>query len=94
MQPTEVSQADRASEVEPAIRPTAAWRITSVEVLSDARLRVRFVDGTTGEVEMQGFLHGPEVVGTVAGDDTVLIVARAKRSARQVAERIESLRPA
>ena len=39
--------------------------MTSVEVLPVARLRVRFVDGTAGEVEMQGFLQGPEVVGTV-----------------------------
>jgi hypothetical protein len=48
-----------------AVRPTAAWRVTSVEVLPDARLRVRFIDGTMGEVDMQGFLKGPEVAGTV-----------------------------
>jgi len=65
MQPTEASQTDRAAEVEPAVRPTAAWRVTSVEALPDARLRVRFVDGTTGEVDMLGFLQGTEVVGTV-----------------------------
>ncbi len=45
--------------------PMAAWRVTSVEVLPDARLRVRFIDGTTGEVDMQGFLKGQEVAGTV-----------------------------
>jgi hypothetical protein len=28
-------------------------------------LRVRFVDGTTGDVGMQEFLRGPEVAGTV-----------------------------
>ena len=43
----------------------AAWRVISAEVLPEARLRVRFVDGTVGEVEMQGFLQRPEVVGTV-----------------------------
>ena len=43
----------------------AAWRVMSAEVLPEARLRVRFVDGTAGEVEMQGFLQRPEVVGTV-----------------------------
>ena len=43
----------------------AAWRVTSIEVLPDARLRVSFVDGTAGEVEMQAFLQGPDVVGTV-----------------------------
>jgi len=65
MQPTEASQADRASEVVPAVRLTAAWRVTSVEVLPNAHLGVRFVDGTTGEVDMQRFLQRPEVVGTV-----------------------------
>ena len=65
MQPTDASEADRASEVVPAVRPTAAWRVTSVEVRPDARLRVRFVDGTAGDVEMRRFLQGGEVVGTV-----------------------------
>ena len=65
MQPTEASPADRASEVEPAIRPKAAWRVISVEVLPTARLRVQFVDGTRGDVEMLRFLQGSEVVGTV-----------------------------
>ena len=41
------------------------WRVTSVEVLPQARLRVCFADGTTGEVAMQQFLDGREVVGTV-----------------------------
>jgi uncharacterized protein DUF2442 len=65
MQPTDASQADRASEVVPAVRPAAPWRVTSVEVLPEARLGVRFVDGTAGEVQMQAFLAAPEVVGTV-----------------------------
>jgi len=65
MQSAKASQADRATEVVPAVRPTAAWRVTFVEVLPDARLRVRFIDGTTGEVDMQEFLQGLEVVGTV-----------------------------
>lgn len=65
MQPTDASQADRTAEVVPAVRPTAPWRVTSVEVLPEARLRVCFVDGTTGDVDMQRFLQGPEVVGTV-----------------------------
>src|SRR5438552_14703226 len=46
MQPTETSQAGRASEVAPPVRPAAPWRVTSVEVLPEARLRVRFIDGT------------------------------------------------
>ena len=65
MQPAEASQADRASDVVPTVRLTAAWRVASVEVLPQARLRVSFVDGTVGQVEMQAFLQGSEVVGTV-----------------------------
>jgi Protein of unknown function (DUF2442) len=49
----------------PRIHPVAHWRVASVEVLPDARLRVRFVDATTGDVEMQGFLQRADVVGTV-----------------------------
>jgi hypothetical protein len=78
MQPTEASEAHRASDVEPSVRPTAAWRVTSIEVLPGARLRVRFVDGTIGEVDMRRFLLGPEVVGTVfeaLRDPTVLAQA-------------------
>jgi hypothetical protein len=33
--------------------------VTAVTVLSDARLRVTFVDGTSGEVEMAAFLRNP-----------------------------------
>lgn len=55
----------RASEVAAAVRPKVAWRVTSVEVLPQARLRVCFADGTNGEVAMQRFLEGREAVGTV-----------------------------
>ena len=65
MQPTGIPQTDRASEVTAGVRPKVAWRVTSVEVLPQARLRVCFADGTTGEVAMQQFLEGREVVGTV-----------------------------
>jgi hypothetical protein len=46
------------------IRPKSAWRVTSVEVLPNARLRLGFVDGTTGEVDMRAFLEGSKIVGT------------------------------
>jgi len=36
-----------------------------VAVLPDARLRVTFVDGTAGEVDMRAFLSNPKVDGTV-----------------------------
>ncbi len=53
------------ADVAPPARPAAPWRVTSVEVLPGARLRVRFIDGTAGEVHMQAFLQEPATAGTV-----------------------------
>jgi hypothetical protein len=36
-----------------------------VTALSDTRLRVTFVDGTAGEVDMRAFLSSPKVRSTV-----------------------------
>lgn len=65
MQPTENPETNRTPEVEPAIRHTVPWRVSSVAVLPDARLRVSFVDGSAGEVDMHAFLRDPKVNGTV-----------------------------
>ena len=61
MQPTESPESNRAPEVEPATRHIVPWRVTSVAVLPDSRLRVTFVDGTTGEVHMRSFLSNPKI---------------------------------
>ena len=65
MQPTENPQANRAPEIEPAVRHTVPWRLTSVASLPAARLRVAFVDGTTGVVDMSAFLSNPKLDGTI-----------------------------
>ena len=65
MQPTANSEIDRASEVAPDVRHSVPWRLTCVTVLPDARLRVAFVDGTTGEVDMRSFLGASKIDGTV-----------------------------
>ena len=65
MQPTENPESNRTSEVEPAIRHAVPWRVTSVAVLPDSRLRVSFVDGTAGEVLMRSFLSHPRIDGTI-----------------------------
>ena len=52
-------------EVEPAIRHTVPWRLTSVAALPDARLHAVFVDGTNGEVHLKSFLNSPTINGTV-----------------------------
>ena len=65
MQPNANPENNRTPEVEPTVRHTVAWRLTSVTALPDARLRVTFVDGTTGEVHMREFLSNPKADGTV-----------------------------
>ncbi len=35
------------------------WRVAAVETLSGFRLRVRFLDGTEGEVDMNALVHAP-----------------------------------
>jgi hypothetical protein len=65
MQPTENPESNRTVEVEPAIRHTVSWRVTSVTHLPNFRLRVTFVDGTTGEVDMRSFLSNPNIDSTI-----------------------------
>jgi len=65
MQTTATPETNRATEVAPPIRHTVPWRVTSVTVLPEARLRVTFVDGTAGEVDMRAFLNSPKVAGSV-----------------------------
>jgi hypothetical protein len=65
MQPNANAETDRASEIIPDLKHTVPWRVTSVNALSDARLRVGFVDGMAGEVHMKSFLSLPTVDGTI-----------------------------
>ena len=56
---------NRTPEVVPEIRHTASWRVVSITVLPERRLKVTFVDGTEGEVDLTRFLADPKVEGTV-----------------------------
>lgn len=64
MPPAPTAKSDRTAEVDSAIRHTVPWRVESVTVSDDARLRVRFVDGTEGDVDLRAFLADPAVEGT------------------------------
>jgi len=44
---------------------TVSWRVVSVTTLPERRLKVVFVDGTEGEVDLTRFLADPKVEGTV-----------------------------
>ena len=65
MQSTATPEADRTPEVSPRIQHVVPWRVLAVSVLPDMRLHVTFVDGTSGEAHLQGFLNNEDVVGTV-----------------------------
>lgn len=65
MQPAQVSQSNRAPAVEPAIQPIAPWRVVSVHTEPDRQLRVTFIDGTTGTVDLRNFLNASHIQGTV-----------------------------
>lgn len=65
MQPTQTSETNSPSQIEPAIQHVVPWRVVSVSTKSDLRLQVTFVDGTTGEVDLKKFLNDANVRGTV-----------------------------
>ena len=65
MQPNAKTEGNRTPEVEPTIKHTVPWRVTAVTASPDARLRVTFVDGTSGEVEMGAFLSNSAIDGTI-----------------------------
>lgn len=48
-----------------AVRPSAPWRVRRLEVLPRHRLRVTFVDGLSGEVDLSAWLASRAVTGTV-----------------------------
>lgn len=47
-------------EVVPPIAPRAPWRVAAVEARPGYRLRVRFLDGTEGEVDLAQLIRSAE----------------------------------
>jgi len=43
----------------PPVQPRAAWRVAAVQALPGYRLRVRFNDGTEGEVDLSSLILAP-----------------------------------
>ncbi len=50
---------DSSLGVTPPIQPRMPWRVAAVEALPGFRLRVRFVDGTEGVVDLTDLIHSP-----------------------------------
>ena len=65
MQPNANTECNRTPGVEPTIKHTVPWRVTAVIALPDARLRVTFVDGISGEIDMGAFLSNSAIDGTI-----------------------------
>jgi len=59
MCPQSTSEKDLPSPVTPPIHPRMPWRVAEVQPLADFRLRVRFVDGIEGMVDMIALVHSP-----------------------------------
>lgn len=59
MQPQPVAEEDPAAAIAPAVRPVMPWRVASVEALPSYRLRVRFLDGLEGIVDMSALIASP-----------------------------------
>jgi hypothetical protein len=54
-QPT--SEQDSSSSITPAVRPCMPWRAVKVQALPGYQLRVEFVDGVQGMVDMNALVH-------------------------------------
>ncbi len=50
---------DSPLAVTPPIQPRMPWRVVAVEALPSFRLRVRFVDGIEGTVDLTALIHSP-----------------------------------
>lgn len=61
----------------PLIRPGMPWRVAAVEVLAGYRLRVRFLDGIQGTVDMSALVHAADAGVFAALSDPVLFAQAA-----------------
>lgn len=48
---------DCAAEIVPSVSPRAKWRVADVVAMPGFRLRVRFLDGLEGEVDMSALVN-------------------------------------
>jgi Protein of unknown function (DUF2442) len=53
-------EADATEDTAPGIVPVAPWRVASVQALTGYCLRVRFVDGTEGTVDVSALITGKD----------------------------------
>ena len=54
------AETDPAAALRHSFIPSAPWRVATVRALPDFMLRVRFLDGTEGDVDMAALVTSPE----------------------------------
>lgn len=54
-----VTEKNSSTALSPEIRPLMPWRVVHVKALPGFRLRITFVDGLEGEVDMNALVHSP-----------------------------------
>ena len=72
MRPQSVPKKDSPAGLIPEARPSTPWRVTHVEPLPKFRLRVRFVDGLEGEVDMSALVNSKKAGVFAALSDPML----------------------
>ncbi len=60
MRTQSTAQQDTPLVVTPKVNPRMPWRVVSATPLPGFQLRVSFVDGTDGTVDLTGFIHSSE----------------------------------
>ena len=60
MRPHADPEEDRSTGLTPPIIPRSPWRVEHLTVLANFRLRVRFNDGTEGEVDLGRLINSAE----------------------------------
>lgn len=77
MRTQSAAQQDSPLAVTPPIQPRMPWRLAAVEALPAFRLRVRFVDGTEGVVDLAALIQSPDAgVFTALADPALFAQAR------------------
>ncbi len=59
MRTQSTAQEDSSLGVTPPVQPRMPWRLAAVEALPGFRLRVQFMDGTEGTVDLMGLIQSP-----------------------------------
>ena len=63
---------NRSAGINPPIVPKARWRVAAVEALPDYKLKVRFLDGLEGLVDLHRLIFSPEAGVFASLGDAVL----------------------